>query len=106
MDPADGFIMLVITVIMSISFVFGVICSTFMQRNDDDNDKKKKPPIEGMFQIKGNDHAQVHLYEDCHRVKGAEMTRLEHCNVCNSVIRKSEFCSSCKTRRGNLKKTQ
>ena len=103
MDHVDGFIMLAIAVIMSVSFVFGTVCSMSWQRNDD---KKKPPIVEGLFQIKDKDHAAVHLYSDCHRARGAEMIPLEHCNICKCVIRTSEFCSSCTTRREKLKRTQ
>ena len=105
MDPTDGFILFVFTVIISISFVFGLTCSTFIQHKRDENDKKKLP-TEGLFQIKGKDHAQVHLYSDCSRARGCEMTALESCSKCNSVIRVSDFCSICTTRREKSKKTK
>ena len=102
MDHVDGFIMLAIAVIMSASFVFGMMC----QRN---GDHKKKPIVEeGLFQIKfkDKDDAAVHLYSDCHQAKGAEMISLERCDFCKCVIRPTKFCSSCTKRREKLKKTQ
>jgi len=73
MDPTDGFILLVFTVIMFISFVFGFMCSTFIQQKRDiqhkrdDHDYNKNtntPPTETLFQIKGKDHCQVHYYSE------------------------------------------
>ena len=103
MDCVDGFIMLAIIVLMSVSFVFGTMCQCL--RSCDHNNKK---PIveEGLFQIKERDDAAVHLYSDCHQAQGAELISLERCDSCKCVIRPTKFCSSCTKRREKLKKTQ
>ena len=61
MDHVDGFLMLVIIVIMSVGFIFGMMWSS-MLRNGYNNQKKKKPTVEfGLFQIKDMDHAAIHF---------------------------------------------